>query len=500
MDLVWLKRDLRLRDHAPLARAAASGPCLCLYVYEPELLADATTHASHIQFINDSLAGLAAELHERGGALITRVGNLPEVFDQLHAERPIARLWSHEETGLGITYERDKRVKRWARAKGVEWIELPNHGVVRPLAERDGWAGHWRARMGEPITPAPERLIGVHEIASAGILSPAALAVAGEPRPEAVPAGIATARGVLEDFLGRRSRGYQGDISSPVTAWDGSSRLSPHLAWGNLSVREVYQATAARISRLQGQRDADARAWARSLGSFAKRLHWHCHFIQKLEDQPDIEFRNLSRACDGLRDERPDDVLLDAWRHGQTGYPMVDACMRALAAGGWINFRMRAMLMSFVSYHLWQHWREPALDLARLFLDFEPGIHFSQAQMQSGTTGINAVRIYSPVKQVRDHDPQGEFIRRWCPELELVPDDYLPRPETMPALMQRATNCIIGRDYPAPIVDNGKAYFRAKQRMGALRARAESRAEAREIHRRHGSRRGAQAGRRASRS
>jgi Deoxyribodipyrimidine photolyase len=167
---------------------------------------------------------------------------------------------------------------------------------------------------------------------------------------------------------------------------------------------------------------------------------------------------------------------------------MVDAYMRALAAGGMINFSMRAMLMSFASYHVWQHWREPWLHLARLFLDFEPGIHFSQVQMQSGTTGINAVRIYSPVKQVRDHDPEGVFIRRWCPELELVPDDYLPRPETMPPLMQQAAGCIIGRHYPAPIVDNGKAYFRARQRMGALRARADARSEARQIHHRHGSR------------
>jgi deoxyribodipyrimidine photo-lyase len=255
-----------------------------------------------------------------------------------------------------------------------------------------------------------------------------------------------------------------------------------------VSIREVYQATAARIAQLKAMPDREAKDWAKSLGSFAKRLHWHCHFIQKLEDQPDIEYRNLSRACDGLRDERADEALLDAWRFGQTGYPMVDACMRALAAGGWINFRMRAMLMSFASYHLWQHWREPALHLARLFLDFEPGIHFSQVQMQSGTTGINAVRIYSPVKQVRDHDPQGAFIRRWCPELELVPADYLPRPETMPVHIQHAAGCVIGRDYPAPIVDNGKAWFRARQRMGALRARAESRSEARSIQRRHGSR------------
>jgi deoxyribodipyrimidine photo-lyase len=167
---------------------------------------------------------------------------------------------------------------------------------------------------------------------------------------------------------------------------------------------------------------------------------------------------------------------------------MVDACMRALHAGGWINFRMRAMLMSFASYHLWQHWREPALHLARLFLDFEPGIHFPQAQMQSGTTGINAVRIYSPVKQVRDHDPEGRFIRRWCPELAAVPDSYLPRPETMPLTVQRQAGCLIGRDYPAPIVDNGKAYFTARRRMQALRASGPSRSEATDIYRRHGSR------------
>jgi deoxyribodipyrimidine photo-lyase len=497
IELVWLKRDLRLRDHAPLAQAAAQGPCLVLYVYEPQLLAHETTHAAHIDFINASLRELDAALRARGGVLVTRIGDLPGVFDELHAERPIGRIWSHEETGLGVTYARDKRVRRWAREHGVAWIELPGHGVFRPHPSRDGWSARWRRRMAEPVRPTPDRILGVTGLASAGIPAPAALGVAGAARPEAVAAGIARGRSVLEDFLAKRSRGYQGDISSPVTAWSGSSRLSPHLAWGNLSIREVYQATAARIQQLGALPEREARDWARSLESFAKRLHWHCHFIQKLEDQPDIEVRNLSRACDGLRDERPDEALLDAWRFGQTGYPMVDACMRALAAGGWINFRMRAMLMSFASYHLWQHWREPALHLARLFLDFEPGIHFSQVQMQSGTTGINAVRIYSPVKQVRDHDPQGVFVRRWCPELALVPDAYLPRPETMPAHIQQAAGCIIGRHYPAPIVDNGKAWFRARQRMGALRARAQARAEARQIHRRHGSRRRPEGSRRA---
>jgi deoxyribodipyrimidine photo-lyase len=488
IQLVWLKRDLRLRDHAPLARAAANGPCLCLYVYEPELIAHPTTHRAHLQFINDSLTELAEGLRAIGGTLVTRVGDLPDVFDQLHAERPIARLWSHEETGLGITYERDKRVKRWAKARGVEWIELPNHGVFRPLKDRDGWAGRWRARMSEPITPAPERILGVQGLRSAGILSPADLGVAGEPRPQAVPAGVAAARDVLDAFLARRSRGYQGDISSPVTAWEGSSRLSPHLAWGNLSIREVYQATSARLGQLQRQRDRDARDWARSLNSFAKRLHWHCHFIQKLEDQPDIEFRNLSRACDGLRDERPDEALLDAWRHGQTGLP--DGGRLHARAGG---RRLDQLPHARHADELYQ--LPPLAALARAGAGpgaAVPGLR-ARHPLQPGPDAIRHHR-----HQRRAHLLAGEAGARPRPEGRVHPP-LVPGVGAGAGRLSAATrdhagahaaaaNCVIGQDYPAPIVDNGKAYFRAKQRMGALRGRAESRAEAKQIYRRHGSR------------
>jgi deoxyribodipyrimidine photo-lyase len=497
IQLVWLKRDLRIADHRPLARAARTGPCLVLYVYEPELLTHPTTDAAHLRFINGSLAELDRELRRRGARLTTRVGNLPEVFDRLHAERPIARIWSHEETGLGITYARDRRVRAWAKRHGVDWIELPNHGVFRPHPERDGWAGRWRRRMAEPVTPAPKRICGIDDIPSDGLKEPVRLHLEDRARPEAAAPGSAVAERVLGGFLNERGLDYRQGMSSPVTAWTASSRLSPHLAWGNLSVRQVFQATQARLEALGAYEPRGRRpvvgpegAWIGALDAFAKRLHWHCHFIQKLEDQPDIELRNLSRACDGLRDERPNRALLAAWEAGQTGYPLVDACMRALAAGGWINFRMRAMLMSFAAHHLWQHWREPALHLARLFLDFEPGIHFSQVQMQSGTTGINAVRIYSPVKQVRDQDPRGLFIRRWCPELAGVPDAWLPRPETMPAAVQQAAGCIIGRHYPRPIVDNGPAYLSARRRLLALRSRGAARAEAARIQHRHGSRKG----------
>ena len=216
--------------------------------------------------------------------------------------------------------------------------------------------------------------------------------------------------------------------------------------------------------------------------------------MQKLKDEPAIEWRNLARTVDGLR---PGDGVhggpvdaerLQAWCEGRTGFPMVDACMRQLRATGWLNFRMRAMLVSFAAYHLWLHWREPGMFLARQFLDFEPGIHWSQLQMQSGTTGINTLRIYSPTKQARDHDPEGVFIRRWLPELARVPLPYLAEPWTMDSAVQRLAACIIGVDYPHPIVDAHLAMRAAKDRMYGLRKTDGARAEAGHVQARHGSR------------
>jgi hypothetical protein len=208
---------------------------------------------------------------------------------------------------------------------------------------------------------------------------------------------------------------------------------------------------------------------AHALRGFAGRLRWHCHFMQKLEDEPSIEFDNFARVFDGLREGDFNAAHFAAWCEGRTGYPMVDACMRSLVATGWLNFRMRAMLVSFASYHLWLHWRPTGLFLARQFLDYEPGIHWSQMQMQSGTTGINTLRMYSPTKQAKDQDPQGHFIRRWVPELARVPLPYLAEPWKMDVSVQHMAGCTIGVDYPAPIVDDKVAMKAAKDRMYGLR-------------------------------
>ncbi len=251
-------------------------------------------------------------------------------------------------------------------------------------------------------------------------------------------------------------------------------------------MRRVWQATQARRADL---RAAGVRSgWLGSLASFGERLRWHCHFMQKLEDEPELETQCYVPQMEALRGE-PNPDRLDAWCAGRTGYPMVDACMRALHAGGWVNFRMRAMLVSFASYDLWLDWRPTSRFLARQFVDYEPGIHYPQFQMQSGTTGINTLRIYHPTKQARDHDPDGVFLRRWLPELEGVPLEQLATPWQMSSDEQLRAGCVIGRDYPAPIVDHAQASRAAAAAVRAVRRTEGAREAAREVLDRHGSRR-----------
>lgn len=167
----------------------------------------------------------------------------------------------------------------------------------------------------------------------------------------------------------------------------------------------------------------------------------------------------------------------------ETGLPFVDACMRALIATGWLNFRARAMLVAAASYHLWLDWRTSGAVLARYFTDYEPGIHWPQVQMQSGTTGMNTVRIYNPVKQGYDNDPTGAFTRRWLPELADVPDRFLQEPWRW-----EGAGTVLDRTYPAPIVDPKAAAAAAREKVWAVRRGDAFHAEAARVVDRHASR------------
>ncbi|KAI5915800.1 cryptochrome/deoxyribodipyrimidine photo-lyase family protein [Thauera sp. 2A1] len=483
--VVWFKRDLRLHDHAALAQAAARGPVLCLYIVEPSLWAQPDAACQHYRFVIESLRELYVALRQHGGRLHVVTGEAVAVLDRLHALAPFDALHSHEETGNGASYARDRAVADWCRAHRVAWHEYPQFGVVRRLRDRDTWQERWEAHVA-----AAQHVLPTHiGFASLPWTEPPPPSVAGlglteDDPPRRQQGGRSAAVDVLHSFLSERGGQYRGGISSPLSAPSACSRLSPYLAWGCLSLREVVQATRTMIDALP---PADERR-RKGLAAFLSRLYWHCHFIQKLESEPELEFRNLHRGYDGLREPDWNPAHFDALLAGRTGWPLVDACVAMLRDTGWLNFRMRAMLVSVAAYPLWLHWRPVGEWLARQFLDYEPGIHWSQMQMQSGTTGINTTRVYNPVKQARDHDPQGRFVRRWLPAMRRVPDAWLFEPWRMPTDIQQRCGVRVGEDIAAPLVDLEDATRAAKARVHALRAQPDVRAAKAAIVKKHGSR------------
>lgn len=481
MQVVWFKRDLRIEDHSVLVEASKHGPILFLYILEPKLWQQPDLSFRHYQFLMECLSELNQALQKHGHHLVIKVGCAINVLAEIHRRHKIKILWSHQETWNGWTYSRDKEVKIWTKANNILWHELVQNGVIRCLSQRDGWAARWYAQMKKPILPFPRKLSTVHEssdeLPSAtkiGLIDDRCLLRQKGGRDEGLK--------LLDSFLYSRGESYTRDMSSPVTAFGSCSRLSAHLAFGTLSMREVFSATEQRSYEIKMMPPGTREKWPSAIRSFSGRLRWHCHFIQKLEDEPHIEFENMHSAFNSLRENDFNDEYFQAWKTGLTGYPMIDACMRALTTTGWLNFRMRAMLASFASNHLWLHWRKPSLHLARLFTDYEPGIHYSQMQMQSGTTGINSIRIYNPIKQGIDHDPQGVFIRRWIPELADMPPAFIHTPWNHASRLN---------GYPTPIVNEKLMRTIAAEKLYGLRDQDDYYFEAKQIVARHGSRKSA---------
>lgn len=404
VSVVWLKRDLRSQDHAPLFYAAkAKLPVIVLYCFEPSLASYYDWDPRHWRFVYESLTDLRTKI-----PLIWTCDEVIPAFEELSNHYEIKNVFSHQETGTEITYMRDKAFKKWCRKREIKWVEYQSNGVIRSLRNEKEWERLWASVMRRvpfnvdlsKLKFADTDLVKTHNILPDEVL---------EPHHSFQEGGETHGHKLLKDF-----------IKVPHC-----SKLSPHISWGNLSIRQVYQEAIRQLKTAEEKKN---------ILQFISRLKWHCHYIQQFEMNEDLEFRDMAKEYAHLR-QNTDKELLKAWKNGQTGFPLIDACMRCVRETGYLTFRRRAIVVSFLTHHLWQPWQEGAKYLAKMFLDYEPGIHFPQFQLQAGVTG-KSLRIYDPTNIKKEDEA---FISEWIPELN--------------------------ENYPAPIIDVSESGKRARESL-----------------------------------
>jgi len=479
INIVWLKRDLRLLDHEPISKAISNGlPTLLLYCFEPSLMADQHYSQRHWNFIKESIVNMNEELMEIDTHVLAITNEFVSTLSTLQQFWTIKNLYSHQETGIRITYDRDKSVKRFCKNNLINWEESITNGVERGLQNRENWSEKWTNYMLQPKFDCDlkkEFFISNSKLKEVGSYFEKTNLNTPQKSPFQKGGTDIGIKYLHSFFKDARYTNYNSHISKPLLARKSCSRLSPYLAWGCLSVRQVWQ--HAKGFRINAPKK-------RCIDGFTSRLRWQAHFIQKFEMEDRMEFESINKGFHKLK-KNISEQYHKAWVTGTTGIPIVDACMRCLNTTGYLNFRMRALVVSFYTHNLWQPWQWASQHLSRQFLDFEPGIHFPQLQMQAGETGINQLRIYNPVKNSKEHDPSGEFLKKWLPELQNVPLAYLHEPHLMPPLEQQFSDFRIGEDYPLPIVKIETTRKKASDTMWGFKDDPEVKKEAWRILKKH---------------
>ena len=464
--IVWFRYDLRLEDNQAFIEATKNGNVLPIFIFDKNYYKLDTSSSFHLKFCEDSLKDLNQSLKNLYNSKINiYYGDTTEILKNISKKFNISEIYSHHVFKNNYLSKIDGKISKFFKECNIQWYLFNQFGIQLGKRDRYRWSYNWNKFINQPVL---EKRVNCNFIIDPDHNKNCAISTNFIDDKLIQEGGRKNALKLLNSFLDDRSDNYQKEMSSPITGEKSCSRLSPYITYGNISLREIYRATKQKLN------EDISIVKKKSLIAFKSRLAWHCHFIQKLYDEPEIEFKNLNSAFDGLREDDFNPYYYDAWKNGNTGYPFIDACMRYLKVNGWINFRMRAMLVSFASYQLWLDWKKTSKHMAKLFTDYEPGIHYSQFQMQSGTTGINSIRIYNPIKQSIDQDPDGNFIRKWVPELKNVQGKLIHEPWKMTYIDQKSISIELGKNYPLPIIENNKATKIAKDKIWKVKKSKEA--------------------------
>ena len=463
-DIIILNRNLRLLDNAALYYGSLKSNFIVIYLYDVDYWKANGKSSRQLKFSNDCLEELDEDLKKLNSKINVFNGSFYDLGKWIETNYNNFSIHINHCTDVNYFREGFDNFKENFKNKITVYDDF---GLQLNNFDRDTWSKNWNHIMNSDLLDVPKpsnnkdrlNLIGFSDFKNEISCEFSGLSNIQE-------GGTSKAKELLETFLDQRCKGYRIKMSSPSQSEESCSRLSPHFTYGSISIRQVYQQLNKMLPELNNKKD---------LYSFKKRLYWHCHFVQKLHTEPELEFYSMHRMCDDLRPEY-DDEIIEKWIEGETGFPFLDACMKFLNENGWINFRMRAMIMSFASYNLWQPWQKTSPRLAELFTDYEPGIHISQVQMQSGVTGINLPRIYSISKQSMDQDPDAEWTKNLLPQL----NDFDPK---------LIHNAELNDSYIPQIVDLKTSAKFARDQIWGIRKSIEFKNEARKVYLKHGSRR-----------
>ena len=458
--IVWFRRDLRICDHPALAGAIATqANIIPLFIFSPYLLEHPETGSGRVQFMLRCLDSLQKNLEHLGSTLIRRHGDQAEELAKLSQEVGADAVYWNDDSERAWRSQTDQDAISTLKEIGVEAKIFRSEGVL-PAGGQETYAlkhftPQWYRFVSEPAAPRPVQLPAVSGVESVGMRSLKDLGL--PPTDQVVPvAGEREAHRLLNEFLQNRSGRYIKSLSVAEKATENCSHLGPHLKFGTISAKTIYQ-------QVRRHRPTVSKWHKKNLDGFIGRLFWRDHFAQKLRNLPRCETESYLEAFDSVPWSQNEDHY-QAWCEGKTGYPLVDAAMRCLNTTGWIPFRLRALCATFLCIDLFLPWQWGANHYMSKLMDADVAIDHWQWQSHAGVSNRKRkwFRVYNPVKSIDKIDPDGSFIRRWVPELEGVAIADLKTPEC-------------SGQYILPLVEHDEARLRSLAVLEPVKQRYQTR-------------------------